>query len=60
MWNSNGCLVWDHIRQVAFDDLKRGAKQISKITLDHVELTSYSVMKVKLAAQVLSCSRAAI
>ena len=56
MWNSEGCLLRGHIRKLAYDDLNRGCKKIPKLSLDHVDLTSYSVMKVKLAAQVLSTS----
>ena len=37
-----------------FTDLKHGLRLLPRITTDHINLTSYSVMRVDLAAQVLS------
>ena len=37
-----------------YEDLESGLKLVNKTTSDHINLTSYSVMKVNLAAQVLS------
>ena len=36
------------------DDLESGLKLVNKLTSDHINLTPYSVMRVRLAAQVLS------
>ena len=41
-----------------FSDLEDGLHLLPKITTDHVNLTSYSVMRVNLAAQVLSSTMA--
>ena len=41
---------WSHIARLYYEDLESGLK----FTSDHINLTSYSVMRVNLAAQVLS------
>ena len=50
-WN-NGFffLLWSHIARISYEDLESGLK----LTSDHINLTSYSVMRVNLAGQVLS------
>ena len=45
---------WSHIAQFCHEDLDSGLKVLTKLTNNHISLTSYSVMKVCLAAQVLS------
>eukprot|EP00794_Sanderia_malayensis_P013602 gene13602-15013_t len=42
------------------DDLDNGLKFLPKLTFEHINLDSYSVMRVNLAAQVLSASMAAV
>ena len=54
MWNDGKFLTWSHISKLFTDDLECGLHLISKITADHIQLTSFSVMNVRLAAQVLS------
>ena len=54
MWNSGFFLLWSHISQIYDEQLESGLKFIPKLTCDHINLTPYSVMKVKLATQVLS------
>ena len=39
---------------MCYEDLESGLKLVNKLTSDHINLTSYSVMRVNLAAQVLS------
>ena len=39
---------------IIYNDLESGLKLVPKLTSDHVNLTPYSVMRVRLAAQVLS------
>ena len=56
LWNKDGCLMWDHVRKIVMDDLERGTKKMVKLTLNHVNLNSYSSMKVSYATQVLSSS----
>ena len=41
---------WSHIARLYYEDLESGLK----FTSDHINLTSYFVMRVNLAAQVLS------
>ena len=43
-----------------YQDVDSGLKLLPKITYDHINLTSYSVMRVNLAAQVLSATMAAV
>ena len=47
-------LLWSHIAQIYDEQLQSGLKFIPKLTSDHINLTPYSVMRVNLAAQVLS------
>ena len=47
-------LLWSHIARIYYEDLESGLKLVNKLTSDHINLTSYSVMSVNLAAQVLS------
>ena len=54
MWNNGFHLLWSHIAQMFHDDLLCGLQLFPKLTYDHIRLTSYSKMNVKLAAQVLS------
>ena len=53
-WN-NGCFpLWSHVARLYYEDLKSGLKLANKLTSYHISLTSYSVMRVNVAAQVLS------
>ena len=54
MWNDGDFIIWQHIIQLYNDDLENGLKLLPRITADHIRLTSYSVMRVNLAAQILS------
>ena len=54
MWNSGFYILWSHITQLYHEDLESGLKLVPKLTNDHISLTPYSVMRVRLAAQVLS------
>ena len=54
MWNNGFFLLWDHIRTVYNEDRDCGLHLLPKLTYEHVHLTPYSVMNVRLAAQVLS------
>ena len=46
--------MWNKFAQMFHDDLTCGLQLLPKLTYDHIRLTSYSKMNVKLAAQVLS------
>ena len=54
MWNSGFFILWSHITNFYHQDLECGLKMMNKLTNDHVNLTPFSVMRVRLAAQVLS------
>ena len=46
-------LLWSHIAHLYYEDLEGGLKVINKLTSDHMNLISYAVMRVNLAAQAL-------
>ena len=54
MWNNGLHILWSHITQLYYEDLECGLRLVNKLTSDHINLTPYSVMRVYLAAQVLS------
>ena len=54
MWNNGNFLTWNHISKLFYDDLDSGLHLVPKITNEHISLTLFSVMNVRLAAQVLS------
>ena len=56
MWNDGQHLLFQHIANLYYSDQEFGLHVLPKLTLDHIMLTSYSKMKVKLATQVLSRS----
>ena len=60
MWNNGLFILWQHITQLFYQDVESGLKLLPKITYDHIYVTSFSAMRVNLAAQVLSASVAAV
>ena len=60
MWNNGHYILWQHIAQIFYQDADRGLKLLPKLTYEHINLNSYAVMRVNLAAQVLSASVAAV
>ena len=54
MWNGGLFLIWNQINNIFLEDQECGSQLLSKITYERVYLTPYSVMNVRLAAQVLS------
>ena len=54
MWNDGKYLLWQHICTIVNDDAENGLKLCPKLSCEHTRLTSYSVMNVRLAGQVLS------
>ena len=56
MWNNFKYILWSHITDLFYEDRECGLHLLPKLTYEHVKLTPYSVMNVKLAAQVLSSS----
>ena len=60
MWNNGHYILWQHIAQIFYQDADRGLKLLPKLTYEHINPNSYAVMRVNLAAQVLSASVAAV
>ena len=56
MWNNGKYLLFGHIADIFYRDQAVALHVLPKLTLDHITLTSYSKMKVRLATQVLSWS----
>jgi hypothetical protein len=56
MWNNGKYLLFSHIADLFYQDQAVELHVLPKLTLDHITLTSYSKMKVRLATQVLSRS----
>ena len=54
MSNSGFFRIWSHILRLYYEDLECGLKLVNKLTSEHVNDTSNSVIKVKLATQLLS------
>ena len=56
LWDDGCCITWQHISDRMLEDLECGLKLCPKITTDHIKLTPFSVMNIRLATQVLSFS----
>ena len=56
MWNNGRYLLFPHIADLFYADQGFRLHALPKLTLEHIALTLYSKMKVKLATQVLSKS----
>ena len=54
MWNGGMFLLWNHIADIFYEDQECGLHIFPKLCIKHIKLTSYSIMNVKIAAQVLS------
>lgn len=54
LWNNDKFLLWEHIAKLYFSDLDCGLHQLPKLSVDHINLKSFSKMKVSLATQVMS------
>ena len=60
MWNNGFHLLWSHISRMFYSDLENGLHLMPKLNTAHIELNSFAVMKVNLAAQVLSSTVAKV
>lgn len=60
MWNNDKYILWQHIVQEWNEDHNNRLKLLPKITSDHINLTPYSTMTVRYAAQVLSNTMATV
>ena len=60
MWNADKYILWQHIVQMWTEDLNNRIKLLPKITHDHINLTPYTTMTVRYAAQILSKKMATV
>ena len=56
LWNDGHYVIWDHISKLLMEDLECGLQLCPKVITEHINLTPYPVMKLQLAAEVLSTS----
>ena len=54
MWNGGLFLVWNHMSDISLEDQECRLQLLPNITNEHVYLTPYSVMNVRLAGKMLS------
>ena len=54
LWNNGKYMLWEHIAKLYYSDLDFGLHQLPKLTVEHIQLKSFSKMKVSFAVQVLS------
>ena len=56
LWNNCYDLLWKHASHCYVKDCIGQVRTLPKLTNEHISLNSYSVMRVNLAAQVMSSS----
>ena len=56
MWNSGLDILWSHVSRFYYENLEMGLHFLPKITQEHKQLNSFSIMYVRLAVQILSSS----
>ena len=56
MWSDGDHILWSHISTMFCEDQSCGLILLSNLGIDHIKLAPYSIMNVRLAAQVLSSS----
>ena len=54
MWKGGMFLIWNHIADLFHEDRNCGLHLLPKLTPDHIRLTSFAKMNVRLAVQILS------
>ena len=54
MWNCGMHILWKHVAQFYYADADSDLKLLPKLSYEHMNLTRYSCMNVRLAVQVLS------
>ena len=60
MWNNQKCIIWNHVAKIVYDKVENGLKVDTKLSYEHIQLTPYSVMNVRLAAQTSSATIASV
>ena len=56
MWNIGLNILRSHVSRFYYEDLEMGLHFLPKITQEHIQLNSFSIMNVRLAVQILSSS----
>ena len=56
MWNDGQNLIWEHISKLYYEDLNIYLNILPRHSFGHIKLTPFSVMRVNLAAHILSKS----
>ena len=54
LWNQGQHLLWTQIYSFVKQDISCDLRRLPKLSLNHIELNSFSIMRVDLAAQILS------
>ena len=54
LWNQGEHLLWGHIYSFVQEDINSELRLLPKLSLSHISLASFSIMRADLAAQVLS------
>ena len=60
MWNNGMDILWSRVVQLSNEDFEDNLRYFPQLTEHHIHLTPYSVMNVRLVAQVLSGTMANI
>ena len=60
MWNNQKYIIWNHVAKIVYDEVKNGLKVDTKLSYEHIQLTHFSVMNVRLTAQTLSATTASV
>ena len=50
----------EYVAKIVYDELENGLKIDAKLSYEHIQLTHYSVMNVRLAAQIFSATTASV
>ena len=54
MWNNDKYMLWEHLSRLYYLDLDIRLHQLPKLTVEHIQLKSFTKIKVSFALQILS------
>ena len=54
--NNGMFIIWNHIANIFYEDRECGLHILPKLTYEHIKLTPYSIMNVRLSVQILNSS----
>ena len=60
MWKEGNFILWNHSCKILDEEFENGLKLNPELTTNHIQLSSFSCMNVKLAAQMTSATNANI